>query len=302
MTDKFREERKTGIGGSDAGAVCGVSKWRTPYQVYADKLGLNETEDNPAMEWGRRLEPIVRQKYADETGRIVIVNPDLIRHPQYKFMIAHTDGLIQGEKRGLEVKTSRSPEGWGEAGTDEIPIEYIFQTQHYMIVAQIEVIDVAVLIGGQDFRIYEVPADKELQDMIIETEHDFWEKNVKAQVPPEPVNMADIKLRWKTSTEKPINCDMATFQAWDALQGLLTDKKATDANIESLQAQIMAFMKENDTLLDSQGLTMVTWRSNKKGRETVDSKKLKAEMPEIYELFKKIGEPVRRFLIKGKEG
>jgi len=92
-TEKWLNERRKGIGGSDAAAICGLSPYRTPLQVWQDKRGLSGViPENEAMEWGKRLEPIIRQKYSDTTGREVkIMSPDepIIHHPKYSFMLAN---------------------------------------------------------------------------------------------------------------------------------------------------------------------------------------------------------------------
>ena len=54
----------------------------------------------------------------------------------------------------------------GEPGTDEIPDYYMTQVQHYLAVTGVKTADVAVLIGGNDFRIYTIEADEELQSFV----------------------------------------------------------------------------------------------------------------------------------------
>ena len=61
--------RKTGLGGSDAGAVCGLNPHVSPMAVYRDKVS-DETDmgDNEAMRQGRDLEEYVAQRFTEETG------------------------------------------------------------------------------------------------------------------------------------------------------------------------------------------------------------------------------------------
>lgn len=186
----FHEDRLTGIGGSEAAAVLGLSEWATPLDVYLRKKGLAPPSvDTPATLWGRLLEPVVRQHYAERTGYVVTQPTAMLRHPKYGFVIAHPDGLVPDARRGYEGKTARTDHGWGPSGTDEIPQDYLLQVQHYMIPGllpvMIEVFDVSVLIGGQDYRQYEIPADRELQEMIVDAEHALWQR-VQRGEPPEP--------------------------------------------------------------------------------------------------------------------
>lgn len=189
--EKWLAERRLGIGGSDAPAVMGWSPWAGPLEVYWDKLGLAPpVEENEAMRWGTLLEPVIREEYVRRTGRLVAFQPNLsVASAKYPFMRTSPDGVVAGEPdlpgAVLQCKAVRSDEGWGEPGSDEIPEVYLIQVQHEMVVLQQPVAAVAVLIGGQDFRIYEVPADRELQEMIIEAEELFW-RCVQEQREPEP--------------------------------------------------------------------------------------------------------------------
>ena len=64
--------RKLGIGGSDAGAICGLNPYVTAMQVYHDKTSdaINAT-DNEAMRQGRDLEEYVAQRFMGATGKKV---------------------------------------------------------------------------------------------------------------------------------------------------------------------------------------------------------------------------------------
>ena len=185
LTAQQVETRKTGIGGSDCAIVLGLSKWKTARQLYHEKRGelpaavSDETEE---QWWGRMLEPVVRQKYAEKTGRTVMVPADTIRSVAHPFMLAHIDGYTD-DNRGYEGKTAMASTGWGEEGTDAIPTEYLFQTHHYMVVTQLPVFDVATLIGRR-FAFYEVQADAELHEMIVAAESEFMRRVREGDPPP----------------------------------------------------------------------------------------------------------------------
>lgn len=295
--DDFLQARSTGIGGSDVAAILGLSKWKTPLQVYMEKRGeLAPQPDNPAMRWGRYLEPIVRQAYSDETGRAVLVPESMLRHPRHDWMIANIDGFTE-DCRGFEAKTSRSAEGWGEPGTDAVPQPYLLQVQHYMAVTALPVFDVAVLIGGSDFRIYEVPADAELQEMLAEAEAEFW-RAVQRGEPPEPVTYADTIARWgRASRADLVMADDAAMRALGQLRELKTQRERLDHAEEEWRAIIFKTLGECDTLVDSAGRTLATWRASSAPRR-LDAKALQAAHPDIYAQFLREGEPSRRLLIK----
>lgn len=190
-------ERTKGIGGSDAAAVLGLSRFKTQRQLYHEKrgeypLGLDESPESEVIWWGRALEPIVRQKYAEKTGRTVRVPPGTLHHHSHDFMLAHIDGFSTepGTKpiepancRGYEGKTAMLSTGWGEEGTDEIPRDYLIQVHHYLAVTGFPVFDVCCLIGRR-FKAYEVPRDEEMVGMLIEAERAFWERVRNGDPPP----------------------------------------------------------------------------------------------------------------------
>jgi putative phage-type endonuclease len=289
---KWLEERRKGIGGSDAAVVLGLSKWKTPYQLFVEKTEGAEDFDSPAMEWGRRLEPVVRQKYADETGNQVFIpkETEILVHPVYDFMLANLDG-VTGNERVLEIKTSRTANGWGEPRTDEIPDYYQAQVQHYMAVTGFDCSDVAVLIGGSDFRIYEVPRDDELIEIMIEREAKFWER-VKSNNPPEPETLTDLQHKFGKSEAKKVQVTDEVLRAIEQLKEVKSLRKDEDA----LKAIVMDHLREADTLVDGETV-LATWKSGN-GARRFDAKAFAKDHPELYENYLSESKPIRRFLLK----
>lgn len=305
MTTPTREawlaERRTGIGGSDVAAILGLSKWRTPLEVYQDKRGEIEPQaDNDAMRWGRYLEPVVRQAYADQTGNEVRALADMVRHSKHRFMIANLDGFVippAGPRRVFEAKTARTSDGWGEPGSDQIPQPYLLQVQHYMAVTGFVVADVAVLIGGSDFRVYEVPEDRELQQMLCDACAEFW-RRVKAGEPPEPVSYADAIARYgRASRAEVVTADADVLDAIGHLRELKTQAKHLELAEEGWKAVVMKAMGECDTLVDPAGKTLATWKASA-APQRFDAAAFRAAHPELAAQFTKPGEPSRRLLLK----
>jgi len=289
-------ERRTGVGGSDAAPVLGMSKYKSPLDVYLDKRGeVGDGEDNEAMLWGRVLEAPIRQQYAERTGRIVTVPTKMLRHPVHKFMLANLDGVTD-DNRLLEVKTARSGQEWGEVGSDEVPIAYLLQVQHYLSVTAMPVADVAVLIGGSDFRIYEVPADHELQEMIIEAEAAFWQ-NVQRGVSPDPISFEDMQtLYGKVSRAITVEATPEVLAAVFTLRNAQAVAKLAEKEIEDQKAIVMKLLGNADTLV-TDGLPLVTWKQAKAAMR-FDAKAFEIAQPDLYAQFLKAGESSRRFVLK----
>lgn len=293
---EWLNQRKTGIGGSDAAAILGLSQYRTPFQVYQEKVGLIEsTPDNENMLWGRVLEPVIRQQYADRTGRVVRIPEQMLRHDKHPFMIANVDGVTD-DGRLLEIKTARTSKEWGEPGSDQIPQAYLIQVQHYLAVTALPVADVSVLIGGSDYRQYEIPADDELQEMIIEGEAKFW-SDLQSGIAPEPISFADAQARYgRQSTAGEVQASDAVLQAIKHLEVIRADIKRLETMEEEEKAVVMLALGDLDTLVH-QGKTLATWKASAPAKR-FDSKAFQDANPDLYKQFIKTGEPSRRLLIK----
>lgn len=296
--NEWLAQRRTGIGGSDAAAVLGLSKWKTPLSVWLDKTGQNgSTPESEPMRWGTLLEPVVRQEYAERSGNEVRQPDTILRHPAHPFMLANVDG-VTSSGRLVEIKTARTAEGWGVPGTDEVPEDYLIQVQHYMAVTALPVADIAVLIGGSDFRIYTVPSDAELQGMMIDAEARFW-SSVEMNQPPAPVSYADATAMFGRSARKDASvvASPTIMAEVSRLRGIRAEISSLEAQEEATKAAIMVAMGEHDTLTDASGATLATWRMAAAPKR-LDAKALAAAHPEIHAAFIREGEPSRRFLIK----
>lgn len=101
--EEWLKLRKQGIGGSDAGAVCGVNPYSSPMKVFRDKTS-DETEEinNEAVRQGNDLEDYVAQRFMEAAGKKVRRSNAMYRSEKYPFMIADVDRLVVGEDAGLE--------------------------------------------------------------------------------------------------------------------------------------------------------------------------------------------------------
>lgn len=193
---KWLADRKHGIGGSDASAICGINPYMTKTDVYMDKLNISdELETNLAMRFGTSNEPFLANEYLALKGdKFSLREPKMTYSDEYPFMFANIDRILYNGNAtsnpicGVEIKTTnvRNEHLWGEQGTDQIPEIYNVQCQHYMAVRpDLAYFDVVVLVGGSDLRIYRVERNPELITTLIRIEKEFWEKNVLLKVAPE---------------------------------------------------------------------------------------------------------------------
>ena len=217
------EMRRTGIGGSDVAAILGLSRYRTAVDVYEDKIATEAPHDeqSQAAYFGSVLEDVVAKEFSKRTGMKVQRVNSMLRMGEGGWMIANIDrAVVNPEIAGrvfvydedrqietgrqistdmiLECKTASSyiADQWGPSQEAEIiagevvtehkiPLYYETQVQWYLGVTGARICFVAVLLGGQDFRIYRVDRDDDVIEALREQCSKFWHENVLANVPPE---------------------------------------------------------------------------------------------------------------------
>jgi len=210
-------------------------------------------------------------------------------------MIFHPDGITE-DGRVFEAKTARSADGWGEPGSAEIPVEYFAQVQHGLFVTGLEIADVAVLVGGSDFRVYNVPRDVDFQCLLVDAEANFWGR-VEAGNPPPATTAADVRLLFGTWSKKAsVEASPAVLEAVEKLAAVRDLAAELKEQEEALKVEIQLAMGPNEELR-SGSRVLATWRLAK-GAARLDGAALKVEFPFVHAQFLRTGEPSRRFLLK----
>jgi len=295
---QWLEERRKGVGGSDVAAIMGLSPFKTAYQVYLEKRKeVADWDGNELTDWGKRMEPAIRQWYSDTTGRSVRLPDKIMYHPKHTFMLASLDGFTD-DGRVVEIKTARNGKQWGEPETNQIPDYYAVQVHHYMTITGFDVADIPVSIAGGAPLLYLVEADKEISEMSIEACAKFWER-VQSGNPPDPVTYADAVARFgKSSASGAVIASGNTMIDLDELRSVRQQMKDLAEREEFLKGNIITFIGESgDSIVNESGETLLTYKLTS-GRKTFDSKAFQKDHPSLYEKYLKNGEPSRRFLLK----
>lgn len=156
--EQWLEYRRKGIGGSDAAAVLGISPFRTGRDLYYDKLNIvtaDDAENWVQLEVGTLLEPLVAKIFAHKTGYKIYRRPFMFRHPQYPWMLADLDYMVElpdGTSAILEIKTTNynAKDNWWYNGEEIVPIYYESQGRHYMAVMNIDRVYFCCLYGNSE--------------------------------------------------------------------------------------------------------------------------------------------------------
>jgi putative phage-type endonuclease len=271
ITEKQREERKLGIGGSDMPIILGLSNYKTPYQLYLEKIGEveNDGEMTPYQYWGHQLEGIIRDEFS-KRNNVVVETPDSCVHPFYDFLRGNLDGFIPSWNAILEVKCSAGfmAHEWGEDGSDIIPMQYLVQVAHYCAVVNAGCAYIAVLIGGNDYREFKYTRDLDLESKIIDAAKKFWEC-VQTRTPPEPINQVDLRLMYpKHDPEKTKTIEPDVAEQLTTLTETRFKIKQLSEVEEKYKFNIMQFMQDAECLTDQSGKPIVSWKANKRGTRT----------------------------------
>ena len=130
--------------------LLGINKWRSEIELWLDKTNQTNDliEENEAMQWGTIMEPIIRNHFAEMTGKTVVEVKAMLQHPEHPFMLADIDGLTEDDEGNpaiMEIKTASEykKKVWEQG----VPEEYLAQVQHYMLVTGLTM---DLLILGQD--------------------------------------------------------------------------------------------------------------------------------------------------------
>lgn len=271
LTAEQLEARKSGIGGSDAGAVLGLNRYATPLAVYLEKTGQAKPfEGNDATYWGNRLEDLVAEEFTIRTGLKVRRRREHFRHKEHDFMVGNIDRSVDGQKMVLECKTASeyTKNQWGEDGSDEVPDSYLVQCMHYMIVTGYRRAQLAVLIGGNDFRIFYIPYDQGLADTIIEKEFNFWHNHVLKGIAPDPVNFEDLAELYAHDNGQEVLAKQETEQKVIELSEVRAKKKELEQREDALKFDIQKDLGPGAVLINPEGEKLITWKKAKDSKKT----------------------------------
>lgn len=272
-------DRTRFIGGSDVAAILGVSPWKSPFQLYQEKIGAFAEEVTKAkqklFDRGHRWEPVVVEMLVDELQdrghdvQIIARNGRYLDR-DFPFLACELDLelLIDGEGHNAEIKTVSpfAANDWGEQDTDEIPIYYAAQVMHGLMVKPRKRAIVAALIGVDDLRVHPIERDDETISAIRAKEVAFWRRVQERDAPP-PETSDDVKWLYAKDCGIVMEADDDLRAQVMHLAGLKTEAKRIESATEAAATRIKCAMGHASTLI-YQGQKIATWKSNKDSTKT----------------------------------
>lgn len=289
--------RNEGLGASDAPVVLGLSPWRSPLELFLEKTGhAGAFEETLPVQVGRALEPVLIGLFMQKTGLIVTDAQRQFVDEANPWRWVTADG-IANDGCLVEAKCISWTGGeWGEEGTDQIPLPYVFQVQHGLACTGFAKAYVPVLFEAKRFALYIVERDEAIIAEMTTRERAFWQR-VLDNDPPPAISTNDCKLKYGTSSETTVIADDVILEKVALVRAQHEALEAAEQMHDKTKAEVMGFMGESAVLVAPDGKTLATWRTAK-GRSYMDADGLRKALPDIAARFTKEGKPSRRFLVK----
>lgn len=189
---EWLEERRKGIGASDAAAILGLSPYASPLSVFYEKTsGHAIQEDTELMEWGSLLEIPISQKYARVTGREVMKPDDfqIYKMPQDDHLFCTPDRFVKfadppiGETQLFHVWPLQLKLSAYFNPKEELPLHWQIQEQHEMMVIGSQGASFGILAGARRFYYADVARNDNFIDFLFEKLQEFW-SHVQRDIPP----------------------------------------------------------------------------------------------------------------------
>lgn len=273
-------DNKITIGGSEIAAVMGLSRWKTPLRLWAEKRGdiaKDDISQVDAVELGIELEDFVARKFTRKTGLKVRRQTQVQEHKDHPNLVAHIDRLIEGKNELLECKTCsvfKNSEWDGES----VPTEYVLQVNWYLGIKGWSAGYIAVQpLGGGKFQHKRCIFDAALYDLQVEAALAFL-KMVDVGVAPIAISgdSATLKDLFPDSGQEiKIIDDPANVDEINDMVAFRQEQKMHIANIEKEVEAVDAKIKQviGESAGIDTGKYKITWQTQVK--KIVDSEKLK---------------------------
>jgi putative phage-type endonuclease len=300
-SQEWIEQRKKGIGGSDAGTIMGVNPYKTALELWQEKTGRAATVQktmNPDMKRGFYLEDIVSKLYSDITGNKLRQAKEFLALKDHPEIYANIDRKLTGEETIWECKCPRVSSFLKIKREQKIPQTYLAQCQHYSMVRGGSQIILSVFSAELwDLINFTVEPDSEFQEILLKAELHFW-KHVTEDIQPEievdlPLAEPEEKIEG-TVYKLPISSpDVEVFQNLQRAKDYKTEAEelydmAKDAAIETMKGKNTGCLE-----IEKFGRFHLT---KTKGRNSFDLARLTKEHPEIDILkYNKVGTPGETF-------
>lgn len=303
--DDWKKGRKKTIGGSDVGAILGLNKYSSPLKVYRSKTeDTSDQEDMisrlPSVRKGKELEDwILETKVKPYFENYDVFKPEhMFKNINYPWLVGNLDGIGVLKNKpyhsiadtiGIEIKlvTEYGELAWNNPEYYGIPPYYFTQVQTYMAITGIEVFHVCAMFENNwEFKVYTVPKDTEFiyKTLIPETKK-FYNDHILMGIPPKPIPSIDSDEINKMLPEvglKPTVSSEELDAMLEEYASLDDVNRSTELALNIMKDRIIQKFIEGSRPTEKSSMSVSFSKSN---RTSVNSAKLKEEMPDIYDKY-----------------
>lgn len=287
------------IGSSQIASILGITgAFKSEFETWQDFTAQSkESEDNSEiMLAGTCLEDgiarMFESKYKIKLKKLA--KNTAWQHEKYDWAICHPDRVIDS-KTALEIKlvSSYKSHDWGEEETDEIPQYYLTQVIWYMIVnPKLTRVYVARFT---DNKLYRYKVDREgNEELISKVEEKIveWVRKIREDgyIPEAKELKEQYSLVSYLGLSKPIELESLSLD----IKMCASRYKEATAQIKEAEDRKEAALREMCNIIGEsksikyQGRNIAYYVTTVK--ENVDVKLLKADLPEVFEKYKKVSE------------
>lgn len=275
LTEEQRMKRHEGIGASDSPIIMGYSHYKTPYQLYLEKIGTISADDKPteSQYWGNALEPLILKRFAEENN-VELTYPDTIHSYEHPYIFANLDAWCPSLQAVVECKAANAfqRKEWDMSLSDGIPMAYLIQIAKQCYLTDATKGYCAVLIGGMEYKQFIYERDAALEALIIQSDITFWQC-VQERREPAPINTADCRLKYgKANPDKVCQSNFTTSSALKQLAKIKANIKQMEEDEELFKVTIMSHMKDCEYLVGMDEELLATWKATKKGNRVFNLK------------------------------
>lgn len=282
---EWLEQRRHGIGSSDASVIMGLSDYESPYTLWEIKTGRAPLDPpvDPATEelreWGNRLEPVIRQAVADELDLDIIKTDQAWARKDYPWLRANLDGIVPGEQIVFEFKNTSA---FNRAmWDDQIPDHAEIQVHHTGLVTGWTDAVVAGLVGGNHLSIHRITLNPNILEMMWEAEKKFWhlvETDTAPDVDWHQRTKDAVQREWRqtrtTGTQEVAELDAKKWV--EQYHAAHADEKAAKKRKTEATTNLMKLMAGHDQIATGDTI----WAKTRRGR--LDAKRLQADHADLY--------------------
>lgn len=270
--EEWLEDRRSCITGTQISAILGLNKWMRPIDVWAEKTGINiPFEVTDAIRAGRRFETAILAETSERAGReLIYADPfELIRVPSFPLLGATLDARWADTGCPVDAKNIRYKDSdeWGDDGTDIMPDGYKLQLHVQAMALEADTADLAVCFSGQDFNLFHMMRDNDVDDLLKEEVTNWWTKHVIGGVQPDADGSENFTRYLKTRFDRN---KLDLIPATDDLRALIFRVKTIKSDISELETRLEhAEQVVKLAIGEHEGIAgLCTWRNNKPGAKT----------------------------------